>query len=106
MLKKAPPMTSYERVLAFRERNPGYARRYTARRRSMAKSGAARRLAERVAAAQAAEVLAVKPVLMLPAPVECPLTAEINALRAKLAALEALPVPAAAIPPAAKSIAA
>src|SRR5215207_5424958 len=98
MLKPAPPLTSTQRVQQFRERNPGYDRRWKARRsESLA----------RLAALQAQTVApAEKQVLMLPAPVACPLTAEINALKAKLAALEVLPVSAATIPPAAKSIAA
>jgi hypothetical protein len=79
MLIQTPPTSSTERVRQFRERNPGYDRRYMARVRAMAQEGAARLQADAVAAAQS---VAPSEPLMLAAPVEDPLMAQINGLAA------------------------
>lgn len=90
-----PPVSNTERQRQFRQRNPGYYGRLHAKSRAESKARVAALLAAAEQAALPEPVaIPVKPVLMLPAPVECPLTAEVNALKAKLAALEAVRVAA------------
>ncbi len=79
MLKTPPPMSSTERVRKFRERNPGYDRRYMSRRRGKVNEAVARLQAEAIAAAQA--VAPAEP-LMLPAPVADAMMAQLNGLAA------------------------
>ena len=82
MLIIPPPMSNAERQRRFQKRNPGYDRRRKANARESAKRGAEQLLAA-LQAKMAAE--APRPVLMLPAPVEDPMMAEVNALAASLA---------------------
>jgi hypothetical protein len=82
MLIIPPPMSNAERQRRFQKRNPGYDRRRKANARASAKRGAEQLLAA-LHAKMAAE--APRPVLMLPAPVEDPMMAEVNALAASLA---------------------
>jgi hypothetical protein len=92
----ARPMSNYERQVAFRKRNPGYYGRLHRRRRAAQKvAGVAMEMAQAAATAPASPTAlpAPKPVLMLPAPVENPLIAEINAIKARLASAEPLMVP-------------
>jgi hypothetical protein len=103
-------VSNTERQRQFRERNPGYYGRLHARRRAavnarVACAANASALAEvpavaEVAVAQRALVEALaaafKPVLMLPAPVEDPMMAQLKALAASLkarSAAGALPLP-------------
>jgi hypothetical protein len=75
-------MSNAERQKRFQAANPGYDARRKARERGMAMRAVQRaRAAIRAHAAAAAN----RPVLMLPAPVEDPIIAELNALRASLA---------------------
>jgi hypothetical protein len=93
---RAGPMSNYQRQVAFRQRNPGYYGRLHRRRRAEAQAlGVAMEMAKAAAMAPAlrAAMPAPKPVLMLPAPIEDPAIAEINALKARLAAVEKLVVP-------------
>jgi hypothetical protein len=77
-----PPVSNTERQRQFRERNPGYYARIKAKQRAASKAYVAELRAKEAAIAK---ILAIQPMpLMLPAPVECPLTAQLNALRAKL----------------------
>jgi hypothetical protein len=92
MIKAIPPMSSYERVRRFRERNPGYDRRYMARQRAAEKQAVARMKADAVAAAQ---VVAPAEPFMLPAPVADPMMAQLNelaALRGSQSPVELVPV--------------
>ena len=107
MLLTPAPKTNAERQREFRMRNPGYFRKYYAVKRSMAKRIRARMQAEAqaaqaalIAAARAEATLAIlakpKP-LMLPAPVQDPTMAALEALAAALAspsARAATPIPA------------
>ncbi len=89
-------MSNYERQVAFRQRNPGYYRRLHRRRRAAEQArGVEMEMAQAAATAAAlpAALPAPKPVLMLPAPVVDPITEQINAIRARLAAAEPLAVP-------------
>jgi hypothetical protein len=69
----------YERVRRFRERNPGYDRRFMARQRAEVKQAVARMKADAIPAAQ---VVAPAEPLMLPAPVADPMMAQLNGLAA------------------------
>ena len=85
-------MSSTERVRQFRQRNPGYDRRYMAHQRAQLREAFARLQAETLAAAQA--VAPAEP-LMLPAPVADPMMAQLNglaALRESQSAVELVPV--------------
>jgi hypothetical protein len=85
-------MSNAQRQREFRERHPDYNRQYKARIRAQARAFR-EKLAEQ---AMRAEVLAliVRPMpLMLPAPVECPVLIEIEALRAKHRQAELVGVP-------------
>jgi hypothetical protein len=105
MLKPAPPMSNAERQRQFRERNPGYYGRLHRKRKAEVMALIAARTA-------AAEAMAARPApLMLPAPVEDPAMAALDALAASLksgSSREPLPVatPAAAPRPANQSRAA
>ncbi len=72
-------MSSTERVRKFRERNPGYDRRFMARQRAAEKQAVARFMADAIAAAQ---VVAPAEPLMLPAPIDDPMMAQLNGLTA------------------------
>jgi hypothetical protein len=98
MLKISPPMSNAERQRKFQRAHPGY----DARRKGRQRSGIKRYLAWQKVQAQLAalaqqaqmtaetiQVPAIKPMLMLPAPVENPLMAEIAAF---VAARKAQPV--------------
>ncbi len=92
MLIIPPPTSSTERVRQFRQRNPGYDRRFMARQRAIANQSAARLVAEAFAAAPT--VAPAEP-LMLPAPVEDSMMAQLNglaALRESQSAAELVPV--------------
>jgi hypothetical protein len=92
MLIQTPPTSSTERVRQFRQRNPGYDRRYMARQRAKLNEAFARLQAEALAAAQ---VVAPAEPLMLPAPVADPMMAQLNglaALRESQSAAELVPV--------------
>jgi hypothetical protein len=94
MLIQTPPTSSTERVRQFRQRNPGYDRRYMAQQRAKLNEAIARLQADALAAAQA--VAPAEP-LMLPAPVADPMLAQLNglaALRESQSAAEPLAVPA------------
>jgi hypothetical protein len=85
-------MSSTERVRKFRQRNPGYDRRFMARQRAKVNEAIARLQAEALAAAQA--VAPAEP-WMLPAPVADPMMAQLNglaALRESQPAAELVPV--------------
>jgi hypothetical protein len=84
-------MSSYERVRRFRKRNPGYDRRFMARQRAAEKQAVARLMADAIAAAQ---VVAPAEPLMLPAPVEDPMMAQLNRLGKSQPVAEPLPVAA------------
>jgi hypothetical protein len=91
MLKPAPPIPNVERQRQFRERNPGYYRKYYARKKSIRLAAVAQRkaLALANAAPAAAEVVpAFAEPLMLPAPVEPLVLPGLNAIptREQLAA--------------------
>src|SRR5688572_24923223 len=77
-----PPVSNTERQRQFRERNPGYYGRLHAKSRAECKA----RVAAALAAVQqvALPVPPVTPVLMLPAPVQDPAMAALNAMAAKL----------------------
>ena len=79
MLKAEPPMSSTDRVRQFRLRNPGYDRRFMARQRAMEKEASARFMADAIAAAQ---VVTPSESLMLPAPVEDSMMAQLDGLAA------------------------
>lgn len=96
MILRPTPTSSTERVRQFRQRNPGYDRAWKARREAEALARRAAMQAQAVVPAEAVEPVVVKPMLMLPAPVQDPMMAEIEALKAKLAALEAIALPRAA----------
>ena len=93
MLITPPPMSSTERVRKFRQRNPGYDRRYMARQRAKVnRSGSLDCRPRQFAAAPAA---APAEPLMLPAPVADPMMAQLNglaALRESQSAGELVPV--------------
>jgi hypothetical protein len=91
MIKAIPPMLSYERVRRFRERNPGYDRRFMARQRAAEKQAVARLMADAIAAAQ---VVAPAEPLMLPAPVADPMMTQLNRLGKLQSVAEPLPVAA------------
>jgi hypothetical protein len=81
-------LTSTERVQQFRARNPGYDRRWKSRKRG--KPNARLAVLQAQAAAAAAAVAPAKtPMLLLPAPVQDPMMAEMDALAASLAARKA-----------------
>src|SRR5690242_5454100 len=94
MLVPCPPKSNVERQREFRKRNPGYFNKYNARQRAMAKRAKervreliqAQAQADREAArAEATLAILAKPEpLMLPAPVQDPTMAAINALAAAL----------------------
>jgi hypothetical protein len=90
MLKRKAPMTNNERQRRFQAANPGYDARRKARQRQMSENTCARLRRASLAAAKAerarAAAEAPRPVLMLPAPVEDPVMAELDALKASLAA--------------------
>jgi hypothetical protein len=88
MLKPAPPTPNIERQRQFRERNPGYFRKYYARKKSSWLAAKAKRAAQWQAAA--AEVPAQREPLMLPAPAVVPILPGLNTIPA---------MPAAAPPP-------
>jgi hypothetical protein len=97
MLLRSVTMSNAERQRLFQLRHPGYDARRKARERAMARRTTERFIAARRAraAAEAADAdcaaaEAPRPVLMLPAPVEDPMMAEVNALAASLAASRAL----------------
>ena len=89
-------MSNVERQRRFRARHPGYFNKYNGRRKAMRLATTAKMRAEILAmeaearaAAQAPPAplaLPVKPILMLPAPVQDPVVAEIDALAASLRA--------------------
>ena len=97
MLLRAPPMSNLERQRLFQERHPGYDRRRKARQRGMLKRLKAQWKAAWLAAAAAARQPQPAPLaipripqrLMLPAPVEDLMVAEIDALAARAAAARA-----------------
>ena len=86
-------MSNGERQRNFQRANPGYDARRKSRCRAGAKRGVAMMkaqmraelLAQQAQTAEATiQIPATKPLLMLPAPVEDPLMAQIEAMRAKL----------------------
>jgi hypothetical protein len=86
--------SNVERQRDFQAAHPGYDRRRKARQRASSGRGAALLMAQLQAKATAEQthtaettiqIPATKPPLMLPAPAENPLLAEVEALRAKLA---------------------
>lgn len=81
-------MSNNERQRKFRERNPGYYRKYYGAKRRMRLAATAKLRADRLAAANAP---APREPLMLPAPVELP-----NAIDARPGAT---PLPVAPVPP-------
>jgi hypothetical protein len=85
MLKPAPPIPNVERQRQFRERNPGYYRKYYARKRSIRLAAVAQMKALALAAAEAP--VHAEP-LMLPAPAERIILPGLNAIptREQLAA--------------------
>ena len=99
MLSIPPPDTTAERQRRFQERHPGYDRRRKAQERALAKRGGAQLFATlpaqaAAAAAATAEAEASRPVLM-PAPIEDPVMAQLNAVATSLAvapAREPLPI--------------
>jgi hypothetical protein len=91
MIKAIPPMSSYERVRRFRERNPGYDRRYMARQRAAVNGAVARLKADAIAAVQ---VVAPAEPLMLPAPAEDPMMAQLSRIGKSQSVAEPVPVAA------------
>ncbi len=79
MLITPPPMSSTERVRKFRQRNPGYDRRFMARQRAIANQSSARLVAEAFAAIRPE---APSEPLMLPAPVAEEMMAPLSGLAA------------------------
>ncbi len=77
MLIVPPPKSSTQRVREFRQRNPGYDRRFMARQRAAEKEAVARFQAEHIAVAQA---VAPSEPLMLPAPAEDAMMTQLNRL--------------------------
>ena len=88
MLLPVPPMSNAERQRIFQLCNPGYDRRRKAHKRAIAKRRREQLRAEwRQAAradAAAAQAPVIRPMLMLPAPIEDPTLVELNALAAGL----------------------
>jgi hypothetical protein len=93
MLTIPPPMSNTERQRKFRKSHPGYFKKYYGRKKSIEKHVKARMQAEAQAAkaardaarAEATLAILVKPQpLMLPAPVQDPTMAAIDALAAAL----------------------
>ena len=95
-VRPSPPMSNAERQRRFQEAHPGYDRRRKARQRAGAKrvvEALRQKLMMEAHAAEAqaeqakapAEAQAAKPVLMLPAPVQDPLMAQLNALTGSMA---------------------
>jgi len=90
MLVIPAPKSNVQRQREFRRRNPGYFKKYYAIKRSMAKRIRSRMQAEAQAAFAAARaeatlaILAKPEPLMLPAPVQDPTMAAIDALAAAL----------------------
>ena len=115
MLTIPPPMSNTERQRKFRKSNPGYYKKYYARKRSMGRRVRAQMQAEAQAAkaardaagAEATMAILAKPdPLMLPAPVQDPAMAAITALAAALiapSARDTMPGPAPQVRPAGAS---
>ena len=94
-----PPVSNTERQREFRQRNPGYYGRLHAKRRAESKARPAAQAAVEqpgLSAPFATPAVPMKPLLMLPAPVQDPAMDALNALAASLksgsAHREVLPV--------------
>jgi len=107
MLTIPPPKSTNERQRLFQLRHPGYDRRRKARQRASSNRAAKQLIAKLKAAALRRQLqstpvtipLVATPVpLMLPAPVQDPLIAELNALAASMRQRELVPAVSATRP--------